>query len=81
MVDAGLVIARYLDKRDGGVWAVGWQGAQGGKRSDRPRPVSAGAAARQHARTYDMKLLTLTVFVEWILVTLTRLSIRGNSLP
>jgi len=46
-------------KRDGGVWAVGWQGAQDVKRSERPRPVSAGAAARNPARTYDLKLLTL----------------------
>jgi len=46
-------------KRDGGVWAVSWQGAQDVKRSERPRPVSAGAAARNHAPTYDMKLLTL----------------------
>jgi len=43
------------------VRAVGWQGAQDVKRSERPRPVSAGAAARNHARTYDMELLTLTV--------------------
>ena len=48
-------------KADGVVWAVGWQGAQDAKRSERPRPVSAGAAARNHARTYDMKILTLTV--------------------
>ena len=41
------------------MWAVGWQGAQDVKRSERPRPVSAGAAARNHARSYDMKLLTL----------------------
>ena len=43
------------------MWAVGWQGAQDAKRSERPRPFSAGAAARIHARTYDMKLLTLTL--------------------
>ena len=41
------------------MWAVGWQGAQDVKRSERPRPVSAGAAARNHARSYDMKPLTL----------------------
>jgi len=40
------------------VWAVGWQGAQDVKRSERPRPVSAGAAAGNHARGYDMKPLT-----------------------
>ena len=38
--------------------AISWQGAQDGKRSDRPRPVSAGAAARNHAPAYDMKLST-----------------------
>ena len=43
------------------MWAVGWQGAQDVKRSERPRPVSAGAAARNHAPTYDTKLLTLTL--------------------
>ena len=46
-------------EKGGGVWAVGWQGAQDVKRSERPRPVSAGAAARNHARSYDMKPLTL----------------------
>ena len=45
-------------KKGGVVQAVGWQGAQDAKRSERPRPVSAGAAARNHARTYDMKSLT-----------------------
>ena len=49
----------YRAKGVGVVWAIGWQGAQDVKRSERPRPVSAGAAARNHARTYDMKLLTL----------------------
>ena len=43
------------------MWAVSWQGAQDVKRSERPRPVSAGAAARNHAPTYDTKLLTLTL--------------------
>ena len=41
------------------MWAVGWQGAQDVKRSERPRPDSAGAAAHNHAPTYDMKPLTL----------------------
>ena len=40
------------------MWAVGWQGAQDAMRSEWPRPVSAGAAARNHVRTYDMKTLT-----------------------
>ena len=40
------------------MWVVGWQGAQDVKRSERPRPDSAGAAARNPARSYDMKPLT-----------------------
>ena len=43
------------------MWVVSWQGAQDAKRSERPRPVSAGAAARNHAPTYDTKLLILTL--------------------
>ena len=43
------------------MWAVSRQGAQDVKRSERPRPVSAGAAARNPARSYDTKLLTLTL--------------------
>ena len=54
-----LIVRTGRDECGGSLPALGWQGAQDVMRSERPRPFSAGAAARNHARTHDLVLRIL----------------------